>query len=151
MAVLQSTFVEGYDKGYPGMEADGELSNIITRNLEGATACAFGRPVYKGTADRGCDLNAVAGELAGFAIADKGLPVTSGRAADTYAPLDNIAVKERGKIWVASATAANKDQSVYIVAASGAVTNVVGANIQATGWVFDDTIAAAGVVRIVRR
>ncbi len=151
MAVIQSTFGESYDKGYPGMEADGELSNIITVTLEGATACAFGRPVYKGTNDRGADLTAVAGELRGFALAKKGLPVTAARAADTYIAGDNVPVKERGKIWVTSTTAANKDQPVYIIAASGAVTNVVGANIQATGWVFDDTIAAAGLVRIVRR
>lgn len=150
MAVLQSTFGETYDKGYAGMEADGELSNIVTRSLEGATACAFGRPVYKGVGDRGCDLVVAAGELVGFAIADKGLPVTSARAADTFAPLDNIAVKERGKIWVASTTAANKDQIVYVTAA-GAITNVLTANFEATGWKFDDTIAAAGLVRIVRR
>ncbi len=151
MAVLQSTFGETYDKGYPGMEADGELSNIITRTLEGATDCAFGRPVYLGATDRGVDLAPVAGELVGFALAKKGLPVTSDRAADFYNAGDNIPVKERGKLWVTSTTAAAKYEPVYIVAASGAVTNVVGANIAATGWVFDDTIGEAGVVRIVRR
>jgi hypothetical protein len=142
MAVTQSNFGETYEKGYAGMEADGELSNIVTRTLEGAAACAFGRPVYS--------LTVAADELVGFAIADKTLPVTLERAADTFAPRDNIGVKERGKIWVPSTTAANKDQPVYVTPA-GAITNVAGANIEASGWVFDDTIATAGVVRIIRR
>jgi hypothetical protein len=150
MAVTQSNFGETYEKGYAGMEADGELSNIVTRTLEGAAACAFGRPVYKGVTDRGCSLTVAADELVGFAIADKTLPVTLERAADTFAPRDNIGVKERGKIWVPSTTAANKDQPVYVTPA-GAITNVAGANIEASGWVFDDTIATAGVVRIIRR
>ncbi len=149
MAVLQSTFNEDIPNGYPGMDADGELSNIISGTLEGATACAFGRPVYKGTADRGVSLT-VSANLRGFALAHKGNVVTANRAADTYAPGDTLPVKERGKIWVTSTTAAAKDDQVYVTSA-GAITNVSTGNTAATGWKFDDTIAAAGVVRIVRR
>jgi len=149
MAVVQNTFGENIALGYPGMEADGELSNIMSVVLEGATACAFGRPVYKGSADR-CGSLTVSANLRGFSIAHKGNVVTTARAADTYAPGDTIPVKNRGKIWVASTTAAAKDDPVYVTSA-GAVTNVSTSNTAATGWVFDDTITAAGNVRIVRR
>lgn len=147
--VTQSTFSEDIALGFPGMEADGELSNIISRNLEGDTACAFGRPVYQGAADRGVDLT-VDANLIGFAIARKGLPVTADRAADTYAPGDTIPVKERGKIWVTCTTAAAKNAQVYVTSA-GAITNSSSGNTAAPGWKFDDTITGAGVVRIVRR
>jgi len=149
MAVLQSNFGDDIAFGYPGMEADGELSNIESRTLEGATACAFGRPVYKGVADRGCSLT-VSANLIGFAIAHKGNVVTANRAADVYAPGDTLPIKNRGKIWVTSTTAAAKDDQVYVTSA-GAITNVSTSNTAATGWFFDDTIAAAGIVRIVRR
>jgi hypothetical protein len=149
MPPLQSTFVEDIPGGFPGMEADGELSNIVSRHLEGETACAFGRPVYQGTADRGVTLT-VSADLVGFAVARKGLPVTADRAADTFAPGDTLPVKERGKIWVTSATAATNGAQVYVTSA-GAVTATSGGNTAATGWEFDDTITAAGVVRIVRR
>jgi hypothetical protein len=149
MAVLQNSFSENISYGYPGMEADGELSNIITRTLEGETACEFGRPVYRGTADKGCDLT-VDANLLGFAIAQKGLPVTDDRAADTYAPGDNVAIKERGKIWVTSATATTDGAQVYVTSA-GAVTATSGGNTAATGWFFEDTITTGGIVRIVRR
>lgn len=147
--VLQSTFVEDIPGGFPGMDADGELSNIISRHLEGETACEFGRPVYRGSADRGVTLT-VSAALMGFALARSGLPVTADRDADTFAPGDTIPVKERGKIWVDSATAANDGQQVYVTS-GGAVSNSSGGNTAATGWFFDDTIAAPGVVRIVRR
>ena len=150
MAVLQSTFNEDIDKGYPGMEADGELSNIVSLVLEGSTACAFGRPVYRGVADRGCTLTVTALKLRGFARATRSLPVTADRAADTYAPRDTIGVKERGKIWVACNSAAADGDPVYVTAA-GVVSATSGGNTLADGWVFDDTIAAAGICRIVRR
>ena len=149
MAVLQSTFTDTLPTGYPGMEADGTLSNIESYTLEGATACAFGRPVYKGVADRGVSLT-VGAVLRGFAVAHKGNVVTLNRAADVYAPGDTLPVKQRGKIWVTSTTAAAKDDQVYVTSA-GAITNVSTSNTIATGWFFDDTIAAAGIVRIVRR
>lgn len=146
---LQSTFVEDIPYGFPGMEADGILSNIETYTLEGSTACEFGRPLYQGTADRGATLT-VSAALLGFALARRGLPLTSARAADTFAPLDNVPVKERGKIWVTSATAATKREQVYVTSA-GAITHTSGGNTAATGWLFDDTITGAGIVRIARR
>jgi hypothetical protein len=149
MAVLQNVFGDDIALGYPGMDADGELSNILSVTLEGATACAFGRPVYKGTADRGASLT-VSANLRGFALAHKGNVVTAARAADVYAPGDTLPVKNRGKIWVTSSVAAAKDDQVYVTSA-GVITNVSTSNTIATGWLFDDTIAAAGVVRIVRR
>ncbi|GAM06334.1 structural cement protein Gp24 [Novosphingobium sp. MBES04] len=149
MGILQSTFNEDIPYGYPGMEADGELSNILSAILEGEDACAFGAPVFQGSADRGAVLT-VSADLLGFAIAHKGNVVTADRAADTYAPGDTLPVKNRGKIWVTSSVAVAKKDPVYLTAA-GAITNVDTDNTAADGWEFDDTITAAGLVRIVRR
>lgn len=148
---LQSTFVEDIPGGFPGMEADGELSNIISRTLEGDTACAFGRPVYRGTDDKGVDLTVAANELMGFALAKKGNVVTADRAADTYAPGDTIPIKERGKIWVTCTTTCADGEQVYITSAGAVSNSSGGGNTAATGWFFEDTLAAPGIVRIVRR
>lgn len=148
MAVLQSTFGEDIPNGYPGMEADGELSNIITRTIESASV-GFGKAVYGGTNDRGC-VTTPSADLLGFTIARKGLPLTAARAADTFVQGDNVPIKNRGKIWVTSAVAVADRDQVYVTS-GGAITNVSTSNTIATGWFFDDTIAAAGIVRIVRR
>lgn len=151
MAVLQNTFSEDIASGFPGMEADGEGSNIISRTLEGSDPCAFGSPVYRGANDKGCDLNVAAGELYGFAIARRGLPVTSDRAADTFAPGDTIPIKERGKIWVNCSTSCADGGKVYVTTAGAISSSSGGSNVEATGWVFEDTLSGAGLVRIVRR
>lgn len=150
MAVVQSTFSEDIPVGYAGMEADGELSNIISRTLEGSTDAPFGAPVFRGSADKGCTLS-VSSSLYGFAIAQKGLPVTSTRPADHYEPGDTVAIKERGKIWVNSSTATADGGQVYFVTATGAITNSSSGTTAATGWFFEDTRSDAGLVRIVRR
>lgn len=150
MAVLQSTFSEEIPGGFAGMDADGELSNIISRTLEGSTDCEFGRPVYRGSADKGVTLT-VSANLEGFALARKGLPLTADRPADKYTPGDTVAVKERGKIWVTCSTAAADGAQVYVTSAGAVSNSSGGGNTAATGWVFEDTISAPGVVRIVRR
>lgn len=149
MAVVQSTFTETNAVSYPGAPGNGELSNDITLTLEGSTACAFGRPVYRGSGDKGAILT-VSAALRGFALRNQVMPETSDRAIDTYAPGDNMAVRERGTIFVSSTTAAADGEQVYVTSA-GAVTNVSTSNTAATGWFFDQTIAAAGIVRIARR
>lgn len=151
MAVLQSTFVEDTGVGYAGMEADGELSNIISRTLEGTDPCPFGSPVYRGADPKGCDLTPEADKLYGFALANPGLPLTADRDAGTYAPLDTIRIKERGKLWVDCSTAATQGQPVYVTTGGDVSNSSGGGNIAATGWVFEDTITGAGLVRIVRR
>lgn len=149
MPPVQTTFREDIDHGFPGMDADGELSNIVSRHLEGSDPCEFGRPVYQGTNDRGVTL-VVSAALIGFALARTGLPLTADRAANTFAPGDTLPVKERGKIWVTSIAAVANRDPVY-VNSDGEITNASGGNTAATGWIFDDTISAPGVVRIVRR
>ena len=148
MAVIQSTFTENLDAIYPGMDASGELSNIITRTLESASV-GFGKAVYAGTADSGASTT-VSARLLGFTLADKGLPVTAGRAADTYILGDNLAVKNRGAVGVAVSVAVADGDPVYVTPA-GLITNVASGNTAAAGWEFLDTLAAAGNGRIVRR
>lgn len=148
MAVIQNTFGEDIATGYPGMEADGELSNILSRTLESASV-GFGKAVYVGTNDRGCTTTPSA-ELLGFTIAHKGLVVTAARAADTYIQGDTLPVKNRGKIWVLAGAAVADRDPVYVTSA-GAITNVSTSNTAASGWIFDDTVASGAPVRIVRR
>jgi hypothetical protein len=149
MAVIQSNFGETIAQGFPGAPANGELSNDISLNLEGATACAFGRPVYQGTADEGATL-VVSAALRGFALRSQTLPETTARPVDSYAPGDTMAVRERGVLHVTSTTAAAKNGQVYVTPA-GAISNSASGNTAATGWLFDQTLAAAGIVMIARR
>lgn len=149
MAVVQNDFNDEAPKGYPGMEADGELSNIITRTLE-SDSVGFGKAVYQGTNDRGV-VTAPSANLLGFTIKNPFLPITSARAADTYAKGDNVRIKNRGKIWVTAAANVTDRAPVYVTTGGDITSASGGGNVAATGWEFDDTASSGEVVRIVRR
>lgn len=55
MATTQTTYSEALPIGTPGLIANSELANIISRLLESAS-CAFGMPVLRGALDNGCIL-----------------------------------------------------------------------------------------------
>lgn len=83
MTILQSTFSDDLTAGYPGMIANGETGNRITRSVEDAAGIAFGKPVYRGSGDHGC--TATVGTLStfyGFTVATSDLAYISGQDAD---------------------------------------------------------------------
>jgi hypothetical protein len=54
MTVLQSTYTDTIALGYPGLIANGEQGNRISRTCETAAGIGFGKAVYRGSGDHGC-------------------------------------------------------------------------------------------------
>lgn len=155
MAELQTTYAEAIPAGYPGMIANGETSNRITRTVETAGGIAFGVPVYRGTGDHGCT-NTV-GTLAtflGWTIAHAGQALVAGQDADEYQQYDNAAILTSGAIWI-TVTGAVTDGAAITVGAGAGLADLYGATAAdathiATGWVADMTVTS-GLCRIVKR
>lgn len=155
MAELQTSYTETVAKGYPGMVANGETSNRITRTLETAAGVAFGQPVYRGTGDHGC--TATVGTLAtflGWTIAHAGQPLVAGQDADEYHQYDNVAILTLGAIYV-NVKGAVTDGAAITVGTGGGAADLIGATAAdathiATGWIADETITD-GLCRIVKR
>lgn len=151
MAVIQDTYGSAPAKGYPGMVANGETSNRISRTCEDAAGIAFGKAVFRGTGDQGCTGTPAAGGLLGFAIADHGVqPLPGGVAADIYPRYSSVGIMNLGAIYVQVGEDVTDGAAVYVTGA-GAIVDTVGANIPAPGWVFDETVTNGGICRIVRR
>lgn len=158
MAVIQDTYREGPGRGFPGMVANGETSNRISRTCEDATGIPFGSPVWKGAGDRGCTKTPGTAEtFLGFAMADIGVqPLPGGVAADVYPQYSSVGIMTRGAIFVQAGGAVADQAAVTIgigaAAADGINDNAADATHLATGgWVFDDTLTAADIVRIAKR
>lgn len=154
MPELQTTYGD-IAKGYPGMVADGETSNRISRSNELSTGIAFGAPVYRGALDHGC--TGTVGTLAtflGFAIANSGLGLLAGADADEYQQYDNVNIKTSGAIFVTVVGAVADGASITIGTGAGAAdgigTTAADATHIATGWVADQTVTD-GICRIVKR
>lgn len=151
MAVVQSTYTDTIAAGFPGMVANGETSNRISRTVEQSGGIGFGKAAYR-SSDRGIDTTEAVATFLGFTIANYAAPAdqTTGAQADSY-PEDSIAaVMTTGCMWVSASVAVADGDQVYITSA-GAITNVSTSNFAATGWFFQDTTSAAGLVRIARR
>lgn len=153
---IQSTYADDFAKGYPGMVANGETSNRISRTVETAAGAPFGAPLYRGAADHGCVTTV--GTLAtflGWAIADRGIvPAVITGAVDTYPQYSTAGILPKGAILV-NVTGAVTDGAPITVGTGAGAADGIGATAAdathiATGWIADETVTN-GICRIVRR
>lgn len=89
---LQTAYTQFQPAGYPGMSANMENWNGLTRT---ATATiVFGAPVQR-SGDQGCS-PLTSGEYIGIAIAHH---VVTSTNADSYGQYDNVPVADEGVFW----------------------------------------------------
>ncbi len=151
MAVVQDTFASAPAKGYPGMVANGETSNRISRTVEDAAGIAFGKAAFRGTGDHGVTATPTAGGFMGVVIADHGVvPLPGGVAADIFPRYESAPLLVLGAIYVTAGEDVTDGAQVYVTA-GGLFVDTVGANIILPGFFFDETVLSGGIVRIVRR
>lgn len=156
MPELQTSYATGPTKGYAGMVATGETSNRISRTVEDAAGIAFGKPVYRGTGDRGC--TATVGTLAtflGFTIATSALGLVAGADADEYQQYDSAAILTGGAIYV-TVTGNVADGAAITMGTGGGAADALSsvaadATHIATGWIADETVTGGGLCRVVKR
>ena len=151
MAVLQSTYTESFKGGFPGMIANGETGNRISRTAEDAAGVAFGRPVYRGSGDHGCVVAANANEQnqLGIAIADITQPVTAANAStpDKYLQYANVGILQGGTpIWVTAGADVTDGAKVYDDG-TNLVDNSTGGT-ELIGWFWMDTVSSGQPARI---
>jgi hypothetical protein len=153
MPVLQNAYTENLAAGYPGMIANGETGNRITRTVETAAGIAFGRPVYRGTSDDSC--TATVGTLAtflGFTIATSAQAPVAGQDADEYQQFDNAAILTSGALFVTVTGNVADGAALTVNTGTGAISSTAAdASNIATGWIADQTITGGGLIRIVKR
>ena len=148
---IQDVYNSAPGKGFPGMVVNGETSNRISRTVEDAAGIAFGKAALRGGGDHGITGTPTAGTFMGITIADHGVqPLPGGVAADIYPQYASAALMVEGAIYVTAGEDVTDGAAVYVTA-GGAFVDTVGANIALPGWVFDETVASGGIVRIARR
>ncbi len=148
MAVNQDTYTDVMAPGYPGMVANGETSNRISRTCEDAAGIGFGVPVYRGSGDHGCTRTPNANFL-GITIAHEALGLLGGQSADKYQQYDDVAIMTLGTIWVTAGEAVTDGAPAYD--SDTAIVDTATDNTALTGWVFDTTGANAALVKLAKR
>jgi hypothetical protein len=148
---IQSSYATDYTEGYPGMVANGETSNRISRTVEDAAGIAFGKACFRGTGDHGVTATPAAGAFMGIAIADVGVvPNTVSGAVDTYPQYATAGLLNEGVIYVTVGEDVTDGAAAYVTSA-GAFVDTSTSN-TAIPAVFDQTVASGGICRLrVRR
>lgn len=151
MAVVQSTYSTSIPVGFPGMVANGETSNRISRTVEDAAGIAFGKAAFRGSGDNGVTATPGTGTFMGIVIADHGIqPVPGGVAADIVPQYASAALHNEGEIWVTAGSNTTDGAAVYVTSAG--VFTVTSTSNTAIPAVFDDTVSSGALVRLrVRR
>lgn len=128
--------------------AKGNIGTAIT-TIPGITSVTV---TNGGTATAGDQffIDVTGNPFLGFTIATSALGYIAGQDADEYQQYDNAAILTGGEIVISAAVAVNDGEPVYITS-TGTLTNVASGNAPTGGWVFDRTIAAAGLVPIAKR
>jgi len=150
--MVQTNFPRSFANGYPGMVANGETSNRVSRINQDTNPIAFGAPVFAGTTPGECTAT-VSANLIGIAMADQQQAILPGGTADTYAKYRSVAIMQAGVIWVTAGGVINAGQAIAALNTNGSL--VASGTVNSTnlsGWVAMDAADAAGaLIRIAKR
>lgn len=157
MAVVQSTYAETIPVGYPGMVANGETSNRVSRTVEDAAGIGFGKAVFRGSGVHGitATVSATATDFVGFTISDVSQSAGLAGDVDEYPQYATAAVITMGVVWVTAGATVVAGGQVYVgdgdPLTAGDFDDSATGNVILTGWFFMDGGADGDLVRIARR
>lgn len=142
---VQSAYAASIPVGYPGMVANGETSNRLSRTVEDAAGLGFGKAAFRGVNDHGVT-GTPGTQFMGVTIANHGVQALVGGAADTYPQYATAGLLNEGEIFVLSSTATTDGAAVYVTPAG--LFSATSSGNTAIPAAFDDTLSAAGIVRL---
>lgn len=165
----QTVYNQEFSNAFAGMlaEGPGNLQRIISKTVKAAVSFSPGLFVCKRTADDTCDVPAAAGDVTttGFGIGIRNVaqePHNGTGSIDggtvEFNPLQQISILEKGVIWVLTEAAVNYGDPAFArITANGGNTTLgklgktadSGNATAITGAKFIDTIAAAGLARVL--
>lgn len=144
---VQSTYSNSFATGYPGMVANGETSNRISRTVEDSAGIAFGKAVFRGSGDHGVTATPAANTFMGVTIADVGVvPATVSGAVDTYPQYSTAGILFEGCIYVVVGEDVTDGAAAYVTS-GGAFVDTATSN-TAIPAVFDETVSSGGNCRL---
>ena len=133
VATLQSSYDMNMKPYVEGMVANSELSNRISRNVEGVAGIGFGKVAVQGTLENQIKASAASAPFRGVTILD------STQLQDSYPQYTTAAIMTKGVVVVIASAAVNPGDPAYYVPATGLFTNVSnsGANTQIPNAMWD--------------
>lgn len=149
---LQPNYGSAPATGLPGMVANEEKCNKVSRTVENAAGIAFGQPAYKGAGDHGvvATANAV---FEGIAVQTPASFPTAAQAAsaagpDAYHQFATGAFLTLGVIWVVAGAAVAKGDPVFHVPGTGRYGTTAGGGNAIPDAYFESAAVNGSLVKI---
>ncbi|MFK4871656.1 hypothetical protein [Novosphingobium sp. ZW T3_23] len=143
---VQDTYLTDYAQGFPGMLANGETQNRISRTIEDAAGIAFGKAAFRGAGDHGVTATPAANKFMGVTIADIGVVPGLTGTPDVFPQYATASLLKTGVILITVGAAVAQGDQAYVTSA-GAFTNVATSNTSIPAR-FDTTAASGGIARL---
>lgn len=120
MAVIQSTYRDTMHPATPGMPADMQNWNAITRTCETAAGIPFGVAVGRGDDDpeKKAKLGGALTDFLGVSFRDVTLDHATD-ATDEYSENENMGICDQGTVWVRVSGSPTPDSPVHYNATTG--------------------------------
>ena len=150
---VQLTYGQYMDQALPGMKADMEAYNTVSKLNKGTSVIPFGRAVFT-DGDDGMKLpvsGSTAAQFIGITMRELTRAYTDTQIAGGIGavPKYDSTVMTTGVIWVTPVVAVAKDDPVYVLKADGRLTNVVGTdNILIANAKFVSTAASGALAKV---
>lgn len=143
----QTTYLTDYVAGFPGMLADGNVTNRPTGIVQDATPIPFGTAVFQSGATDGKAVTATPGtKFKGVTIANAGIVAGLAGTVDAYGQYASVSLCDMGDIWVQATSSTTPGAPVYVTSAFAFTANSAGNTaIPAT---FIDAVTTSGPARI---
>lgn len=144
---IQSTYLTDYAAGFPGMLADGNVTNRPTGLVQDAAGIPFGIATFQSGTTDGKAITATPGtKFKGVTIATAGAVATLAGTVDLYGQYASASLCDMGDIWVLAGSATTPGAAVFVTSA-GAFTATASGN-TAIPATFIDAVASGAPVRI---
>lgn len=155
---VQTSYSNYMGEAYPGMLADMEMNNIISKVNGTSAMIPFGSPVFS-DGDVGMKIGATGltdNQFMGITMRELNRAYTAAeQASGIGVPVNRDgAVITAGVVWVTASVAVSKDDPVYVVLATNALTNVAGDSgttvlIPNAKWVSTGTAGSLSKISLV--
>ena len=145
----QTVYNENMRRGVAGQIVDQIPKTLISRTVENAAGMGFGIPAAQGAKDKGIrpfQAGDTIDAFVGFTVRERSLHAE----ADAFKQYDSARLMTKGALWVVASVAVAAKDKVYIVPATGVLTNVATSNLLVPGARWDTSTTAANQIAQVR-
>ena len=148
MPPVQTTYNSDLAPAVPGMRANMELADIVTRTVQTAAGLPFGTAVLRGTTDLSCQAVGGGTPYLGITCLDPTVRPFFGIPADHYPQYSTAAVALKGVWWVTAGAAVTATGSAAFYDANGNITPTATGNTAIVNGTFDSTALAGALVKL---